>query len=112
MRSIFSFENLITPTIIKILFYIGVVLCCLSGFATLSTIITSMIASAELTGHSTTLAGIGGLFLGLIVGSIVTVIGVILTRISCELTLVIFMIRDELAWQREHHSNNTSSSPE
>ncbi|GBR44080.1 DUF4282 domain-containing protein [Neokomagataea thailandica] len=110
MRALLTFDTLITPKFIKFLFYVGVIFCCLSGLVTFASVITAMIGGAEATGRSTILAALLGVFLGLISGTLVTIIGVILTRISSELTLVIFMIRDELAWQREHHRDHITPS--
>jgi len=60
------------------------------------------INSAQMLGHSTTLAALGGLIVGGIGALIITVLSIIMTRIGCETVLVVFMIRDELAWQREN----------
>jgi len=47
-------------------------------------------------------------FAYIIVGLIVALIGVIMSRVFSELVLVLFMIRDELAWQRQEATNKSS----
>ncbi|MBE7619237.1 DUF4282 domain-containing protein [Gluconacetobacter entanii] len=102
MKTLLSFDTLITPQFMKIFYYIGVVFCVLSGLATFISILVLCINAAQMAGESTTLPTIIGLILGSIVALITTVLSIILTRIGCETVLVVFMIRDELAWQREN----------
>jgi len=109
MKSLLTFDTLITPKFIKFFFYVGVFFCLLSGFATFLSILISCIAAAQASGSSSALAAIGGLIAGLIAGGVVALVGIVLARVSSELTLVIFMIRDELAWQRERTTNSSSS---
>ncbi|GAN87220.1 DUF4282 domain-containing protein [Komagataeibacter intermedius] len=102
MKTLLSFNTLITPQFMKIFYYIGVVVCVLSGLGTFVGILGVFINSAQMLGHSTTLAALGGLIVGGIGALIITVLSIIMTRIGCETVLVVFMIRDELAWQREN----------
>jgi hypothetical protein len=96
MGSLFSFDKLITPSIIKFLFYIGVGVVALTALGVL------------LTGfNQPAYSPIPG-FLYFFFAIIVFVVGVIGVRVSAEMTLVIFMIRDELAWQRV---NRTTQDP-
>lgn len=108
MKSLLTFDTLITPKFIKFFFYVGVFFCFVSGFGVFLSILISCITAAQATGSSSTLAAIGGLIAGLIAGLIVTLVGIVFARVSSELTLVVFMIRDELAWQRE---NTIASAP-
>ena len=102
MKTLLSFDTLITPQFMKIFYYIGVVFCVLSGLVTFISILGLCINSAQMMGQSTTLAALLGLFVGGIAALVTTIISIILTRIGCETVLVVFMIRDELAWQREN----------
>ncbi|GBR07034.1 DUF4282 domain-containing protein [Asaia siamensis] len=102
MKSLLSFDTLITPKFIKFFFYIGVVICILGGLGTLISIFSGSMAMAQAAGTSKIIAALLGLVGGVIGGVIVAVVGIVLARVSSELTLVIFMIRDELAWQREN----------
>lgn len=110
MKSLLTFDSLITPKFIKFFFYVGVFFCLLSGFGLFLTILNRSIAIAQLTGSSSTLATLGGLIAGSLAGLIFTVVGIVVARVSSELTLVIFMIRDELAWQRENTIASASAS--
>ena len=102
MKTLLSFDTLITPQFMKIFYYIGVVVCLLSGLGTFISILGLCINTAQMLGQSTTLAAMGGLIVGGIGAALITVISIILTRLGCETVLVVFMIRDELAWQREN----------
>jgi hypothetical protein len=96
MGSLFSFDKLITPSIIKVLFYIGVAIVALSALGIL-------IAGFNQPAYSP----IPG-FLYLFPAAIVLVVGIVGVRVASEMTLVIFMIRDELAWQRVNGTEQTS----
>ncbi|WP_338332315.1 DUF4282 domain-containing protein [Acetobacter sp. LMG 32666] len=110
MKSLLTFDTLITPKFIKFFFYVGVFFCFLSGFGVFLTILNRSVAIAQITGSSPTLATLGGLIAGSLAGLIITVVGIVFARVSSELTLVVFMIRDELAWQRENTIAAASSS--
>ncbi len=94
-----TFDSLITPGIIRLLFYVSLVLTCLAAWAT-----DAAIASNPL------MPGMGGI--GLLVAIVVLVAGVLLSRVAAELILVLFMIRDELAWQRQSQSGVRSLAAE
>jgi hypothetical protein len=98
MGSLFSFDKLITPSIIKFLFYIGVAIVALTA---LGILLTGFNQSAY--------SPIPG-FLYFFLAIIVFVVGVIGVRVSAEMTLVIFMIRDELAWARVNRSEQTPAT--
>lgn len=84
MMRLLSFNSLITPLIVKILYVVGIV---------------GAVAGA--------LGVYGSLHwqLGFIGAAVVALlafcIGVLVARVGAEMILVLFMIRDELAWQRE-----------
>lgn len=89
MMHLFKFDSLITPSIAKFLFYIGVFLSVIGALGVFGTGMTMMNYQPVL--------GLGYIFGGLIL----ILLGIIASRVTTEMILVIFMIRDELAWQRE-----------
>jgi hypothetical protein len=97
---LFTFDNLITPWIIRTFFRIFVVLDILGA------VITALGVLAEpeyLMSFGLKLLSLIGIIIGL---------GIVLVmqRIGAELALVQFMIRDELAWQRVHLSTGAGKS--
>ncbi len=80
VKTFLSFDKMITPTLIKIIFYIGIIMSTLTG---LSMIFSGMRAHFG-----------GGIqvFLGLLT----LVISPIVVRVYCELLIVIFKIHDSL----------------
>jgi len=78
------------------MFYFGVVLSAIGALATIS----SGLAIMKYQPMTAFAYIIGGL--------IVALIGVIMSRVFSELVLVLFMIRDELAWQRQEATNKSS----
>ena len=91
LSRLLKFDSLITPGIVRLLFYVLVTVLCLGFVVVAITLLSSRDAPAGLA-----VLGIIGAFIGLIVS-------VVMLRISTELVLVVFMIRDELAWQRVNH---------
>ncbi|MBS3819923.1 DUF4282 domain-containing protein [bacterium] len=85
MRDFLTFRKFITPVIIQIIFWIGVVGSVIGGFV-------AMIQQG----------GIGGVFLGLVI----IILGPIMIRIYCEILILIFRINDSLVDIR----NNTSKT--
>ena len=83
-----KFDNLITPTIIRTLFYVLVGIYCLVALIT-------MVGLLFGSGYSpiNPLIGCIGVIIGLL-------LAITTARIGAEMVLVLFMIRDELAWQR------------
>jgi len=77
-KEFISFDKMITPVIIKILFYIGIVICIILG---LSELIGGIAAGS-----------ISIIFLGLIT----IVIGPVLVKVYCELVMVLFKILENL----------------
>lgn len=86
MGSLFNFNTLITPRVMKLLFVVGVVF---TGLLSLAIVKTGFSFGAA--------AG----FLGLFVAAAFFFVGVITSRVSCECILVMFMIRSELAHMRQ-----------
>ena len=80
MEDFLNFKKMITPMIIKILFWIGVALMILSGLASI------------ISGANATFGG-GKLVL---MGLITIVLGPVIVRIYCELLIVIFSVNDTL----------------
>jgi cytochrome c biogenesis protein CcdA len=90
MSQLFKFDSLITPSIVKFVFYFGV-LCSVIGAL-------GVLASGMRVMQYQSVLG-----LAYIVGGIVVIVGgIILSRVATEMILVMFMIRDELAWQRQN----------
>lgn len=96
MMRLFKFDSLITPSIIKFLFYIGVAFSILGALGVIGSGV-SMMQYQTMMGFGTI---IGGLLLILL--------GIVGSRVFTEMILVMFMIRDELAWQREHSQRAAS----
>ena len=94
-----SFDTLITPSIIRLLFYVCVALSCLGGIAAYGW----MSSMANLTGN-----GPGAL--GLLAAILIAVVGILISRIVSGMILVVFMIRDELAWQRLNQTSVISQA--
>ncbi len=92
IRQLFSFDRLITPPIIRFLCY------AITVFWVLVAIAGVLAGLARM--FSNFFAGIG-IILGMLA---VSGFFILLNRIIAELSLVVFMIRDELAWQRERQS--------
>jgi ABC-type uncharacterized transport system fused permease/ATPase subunit len=87
---LFKFDSLITPSILKFVFYTGVVLSVLGAL--------SVIASGFKLMEYQFVLGLAYIVGGLIL----TLVGIVVSRVVTEMMLVIFMIRDELAWQRQN----------
>jgi len=81
----FSFDRMITPSIIKVLFWIGVVVSVIGGLAT----IIGGIA-APYGGGTMVLSGILGI-----------IFGPLITRVYCELLILLFKINDNLGEIKE-----------
>lgn len=94
MMRLFKFDSLITPSIIKFVFYIGIVFSVLGALVVIGSGL-SMMSYQPMMG------------LGTIIGGLVMILlGILVSRIYTEMILVFFMIRDELAWQREQRQRD------
>jgi hypothetical protein len=97
MKALLSFDHLVTPSIIKFFFYLGLVLSAIGALGVIGSGFSVMNYSVAL--------GLGYIVLSLVV----LAGGAVISRIVCELVLVTFMIRDELAWQRENAAPRQSN---
>ncbi len=79
MEDFLSFRKMITPLIIKVLFWVGVAI--------------SVIVGLVFVVSSFTARGGGGLFL---YGLLVIVLGPVVTRIYCEILILFFRMHDSL----------------
>lgn len=86
LRSLLNFDKMITPTIIKILFYIGLVLSVIAGLV----VFFSGIATAI--NQENFLPALGGL-LG---GPLAIIVGVLIARVYAELMILAFKIHEHL----------------
>lgn len=84
MMRLLDFNSLITPLIVRILYYLGI----------------ALVAAGAVSLYGSLHYYMGNLTI--IVAILTFVFGVLVARVGAEITLVLFMIRDELAWQREH----------
>ncbi|MGI6740482.1 MAG: DUF4282 domain-containing protein [Brevefilum sp.] len=90
-RSFLSFERMITPIIIKVLFWIGLIGSILSGVVIF---FGALIAGINEGGFGPILVGF---LLGLLGGTLVIVFGALITRIYSELLILAFQINETLA---------------
>src|SRR5699024_352250 len=80
-----EFDVMITPTIIKVIFWIGVAASVIFGLITSLGGLVVMVSESFFVGF---LSFIGGLF--------IIVIGSLMTRIYCELMIVVFKMQQSL----------------
>ena len=106
LKALLSFGTLITPSIVRFLFYIGVLLSCLAALLDLGAGL-SMLGTPYLG----SLAKLAGLVV-IVLAPVVALIGIVLSRVAAELVLIPFMIRDELAWQRQHRDTRLQAAAE
>ncbi len=99
LSRLLKFDRLITPGIVRLLFYVLAAVLCLGFVVAAIGLLSTREAPAGLA-----ILGIIGAFIGLLVS-------VVMLRISTELVLVVFMIRDELAWQRVNHAATSAIAP-
>ncbi|WP_152657667.1 DUF4282 domain-containing protein [Oceanobacillus sp. CFH 90083] len=83
MNKFFSFEEMITPIIIKVLFWVGLAASVLFGLTT----IFSGIVEEE--------------FLLILTGLIIIIVGTLLVRVYCELLIIMFKIYEILKQIRD-----------
>ncbi len=96
MNDFLDFRKMITPMIIKILFWIGTGISILFGFGLI-------IAGIAAGGEASRYGYQGGVPSGVLVlaGLLQIVFGPLLVRLSCELTMVFFRIYDTLVEIRD-----------
>ena len=90
LKGFFSFERMITPVIIKVLFWIGLIGSGIAGIASFFTILLGGIARG---GFGQIL---GGFLLGLIAAIVTFALGALITRIYAELLILFFRINETL----------------
>jgi len=78
MRDLFSFDNLITPAIIHIVYWLGIAVAVLAGLVSIF--------------------GGGSIMKGLVV----MVVGPIIVRVGCEVLVVLFRMNENLAAFRDN----------
>lgn len=86
-QQLISFDKMITPTIIKVLFWIGVGISGLFGIITIFTGLAQMFS------------GFGEGFIGfftMIIGLVIIGVGILASRIYCELLIVVFKMHESL----------------
>ena len=81
MGDFLAFRKMIAPTIIQIIFWVGVVACVIAG---LGAIVGG--SSLPMGGPSSTLTGL-----------LILVVGPVLVRVYCEMLIVLFRIYDSLS---------------
>jgi hypothetical protein len=89
-KNFLSFERMITPIIIKVLFYIGLIGSLLGG---LVFFFTTAFAGISYKGFGQIL---WGFILGLLGGLLIIFLGALLTRIYAELLILVFQINESL----------------
>lgn len=85
MHKYINFDSMITPTIIKILFWVGVGLSGLFGIITFFSGLAVMFTESGFTG-----------FLMVIFSLIIIAVGILVSRIYCELLIVVFKMHESL----------------
>lgn len=78
-KSFLNFENMVTPNIIKFIYWIGIIAVIISGLGVIFTA-----------------SQFGGYFSGVLSGIATILFGVIGVRISCELIILSFNIYEKL----------------
>lgn len=85
-RSLLNFDKMITPVIIKILFYIGIALAIICGIVVLLSGTISAFRQDR----------VGLAIGGLLGGPLVVVLGILISRVYSELLIVVFEIHQNL----------------
>lgn len=90
-KNFFNFEKMITPVIIKILFWIALAASAIGGIAVFFMILLPAIETEE------AITIIGAFLLGLISAVVSFGVGVLVSRIYAELMILFFKIHETLA---------------
>ena len=94
IRDLFQWERFITPSIIKIFYWLAVIMAVLGGLQAVFGGLGMMLSSP--------IAGV----IAIVAGTLVALIGVIFARIGAEFILIVFRINEHLGAirsQGEHH---------
>lgn len=90
MKRFFNFERMITPVIIKILFWVGIIGSAIGGIAVFTSGITMAFSGDRFP------AAILSILLGFLGGILTFAFGALITRIYSELLIIIFRINETL----------------
>ena len=90
LKSFLSFERMITPVIIKVLFYIGLISSVIGGIIIFFSAVFAGFANG---GFGSILLGLFG---GLILGALTIILGALTARIYAELLILFFRINETL----------------
>ncbi len=90
LKNFLSFERMITPIIIKIFFWIGLIGSIIGGIVAFFGLLIAGISDGSFG------AILGGFLLGLVAGLLVIVVGALATRIYAELLILAFRINETL----------------
>jgi len=93
MSNFLSFEKMITPAIIKVIFWVGVVMSVLSGIGMIITGLSSFYGSG----------------MNVFTGLLTIIIGPLLARVYCEILMIFFKIHESLK-KIENRLSETSQS--
>lgn len=89
-KAFLSFERMITPILIKILFWIGLVISAISGVGVFLILVTAGFSGDNFVGV------VAGFLLGLIAGVLIFGLGTLVTRIYAEMLIIAFRIHESL----------------
>ncbi|SRR5581483_5157798 len=90
-KDFLSFRKMITPLIIQVLFWIGVVVSIIWGLIVMFGGLASGIGLSQYGGN-----GVGAILGSLCAGPIVIVLGILFSRIYAELLILFFRMNDNL----------------
>jgi hypothetical protein len=90
LKNLLSFERMITPVIIKVLFWIGLIGSVVGGIVLFFTVLIGGISDGSFGGI------VGSFLLGLVGGLLVMFLGILLTRIYAEMLILVFQINESL----------------
>lgn len=90
IKAFLSFERMITPILIKILFWIGLVISAISGVGVFLLLFMAGFSGDNFGGV------VAGFFLGLIAGIIIVGLGTLVARIYAEMLILAFRIHESL----------------
>lgn len=90
LKNLLSFERMITPIIIKVLFWIGLIGSVVGGIVLFFTVLIGGISDGSFGGI------VGSFLLGLVGGLLVMFLGILFTRIYAEMLILVFQINESL----------------
>lgn len=90
LKNFLSFDRMITPVIIKVLFWIGMIGSIIGGIVLFFTVLIGGISDGSFGGI------VGSFLLGLIGGLLVMFLGILVSRIYAEILILVFQINESL----------------